>query len=229
LKALGFYRKIEFCVSDEKEKGYVQINFPRNEIIWVGPNLPNIQTSEVHLEKILGFLRMITVELINPIKNHLIVVKALKHLSLDIQWDTYGPTKDAAYWEACQSEINHSGMRAVVNYCGVLNADCVNETVSKYHVMVQPSESENFGLSLIQGLYQLRHVITIHYSLRNGLEQATAGFNVKIDKAEIANAIEQMVWMDQLTFNSWSNGAFNYASKAVRADEIVKQYQQMFN
>lgn len=229
LKAFGFFRDLEFCVSDEKEKGYVQTYFSKVKAIWVVPNFSNIQTRQESILKAPGTLRMITVALISPMKNHLKVIQALKQVDLDIRWDIYGPVKDSAYWETCMSEFNQSGLRGVINYCGILEPDLVNETISKYHVMVQPSESENYGHSLIQALCQGRPLITSKNTPWNGLEIAKAGINVEINPVSIATAIEYFARSDQDQFDLWVKGASAYAANALSMQTIIDKYKNMFN
>lgn len=162
-------------------------------------------------------------------KNHLKVIKALVNFSGKIKWDIYGPVKDLAYWELCKKEIKGNNLQSTITYCGELKPELVSETIQKYHLIIQPSESENFGHSLLESLFQGRPIITSLNTPWNNLEGHNSGFNVVVESNQIAEAINKILSKGQNEFDSMAHTSFEYAKKAVSIEQMLIEYQKMFD
>ncbi len=228
LNQLEFFKKIEFCVSDEKEFSNLMQWYPKARKAWIVSNFPKINAEVKPIEKKVGELKMATIALISPMKNHLKVIKALVNFSGKINWDIYGPVKDFAYWELCKREIKENNLESKITYYGELKPELVSETIQKYHLIVQPSESENFGHSLMESLFQGRPIITSHNTPWDFLLENSAGFNTELNVDSLTNSIKIFANMEQGKYNSFSNGAKLYAEKAIDLDEIKQQYLDVF-
>ena len=229
LNQLGFLKKLEFCVSDEKEFSHLMHWYPKAKKAWIVSNFPKLNSEVKPIEKKVGELKMATIALISPMKNHLKVIKALVNFSEKINWDIYGPVKDLAYWELCQKEISKNNLGSIINYCGELNPELVGESIQKYHLIIQPSESENFGHSLLESLFQGRPIITSLKTPWNKLEESNAGFNVVVESNQIELAINKMLDIGQGDFDLMAQASFEYAKSAVSIEQIAIDYQKMFN
>jgi glycosyltransferase involved in cell wall biosynthesis len=229
LKKIGFFREIEFCVSDKTEFSHLRLWYPKARKAWIVSNFPKLNAEVKPIEKKVGELRMATIALISPMKNHLMVVKALNKYSGKVNWDIYGPIKDLAYWELCKKEISENNLGSKITYFGELKPELVSETIQKYHLIIQPSESENFGHSLLESLFQGRPIITSLNTPWNNLEVHNSGFNVVVEANQIAEAINKMLNTGQNEFDSMANASFEYAKKAVSIDQMLIEYQKMFD
>jgi glycosyltransferase involved in cell wall biosynthesis len=229
LNQLGFLKKIEFCVSDEKEFSHLMQWYPKARKAWIVSNFPKLNSEVKPIEKKVGELKMATIALISPMKNHLKVIKALVNFSGKINWDIYGPVKDLAYWELCKKEISENNLGSKITYFGELKPELVSETIQKYHLIIQPSESENFGHSLLESLFQGRPIITSLNTPWNNLEESNAGFNVVVQSNQIKLAIDKMLDMGQGEFDFMAQASFEYAKAAVSIEQIAIEYQKMFN
>jgi glycosyltransferase involved in cell wall biosynthesis len=202
--------------------------YPKARKAWIVSNFPKINAEVKPIEKKVGELKMATIALISPMKNHLKVIKALVNFSGKINWDIYGPVKDFAYWELCKREIKENNLESKITYYGELKPELVSETIQKYHLIVQPSESENFGHSLMESLFQGRPIITSHNTPWDFLLENSAGFNTELNVDSLTNSIKIFANMEQGKYNSFSNGAKLYAEKAIDLDEIKQQYLDVF-
>ena len=77
-KLLGWHRKYIFHVTDNKEQEFVVRTFGNATTVAIAGNFPLMRSRlQVH-QKEQGVLKMITVALISPMKNYLMVLEALE-------------------------------------------------------------------------------------------------------------------------------------------------------
>jgi glycosyltransferase involved in cell wall biosynthesis len=234
-KLLGWNKKYLFHVTDDKEKNYVSDVMGKSTRVAVAGNFPILfNKSEMPLKEP-GILQLVSVALISPMKNHLLVLQALRMVSSGqlavsrIEYNIYGPVKDEAYWEKCLQLIRQMPENVVVNYHGAVLPAEIAHAISKNHVFILPSKSENYGHSIIEALSVGRPVITSNATPWNNLQDTKAGINADVKNInELAGAIDHFVKMNQGEINEWGDGANVYAGKATDIEKIKEQYRQMF-
>ena len=105
----------------------------------------------------------------------------------------------------------------------------MKEVLMDAHVFILPSKSENFGHAIYEALSAGRPVITSNNTPWNNLRESLAGINVPLDDGmELLSAINFFCKMDKDELIRWSDGAHEYAEKAIDVDEIRRQYKRMF-
>ena len=97
LKILGVASKNIFHATDEIEAQFIRNEFGVNTTTVVAGNFAKNIAAHLPLEKTAGDLIMVTIALISPMKNHLMVLEALKECSANIKYNIYGPVKDETY------------------------------------------------------------------------------------------------------------------------------------
>lgn len=231
LRLLRVHRNCEFHATSQEEKDFVLNIFGKKSKVWVASNFPHLITYKDPPLKIQGSLKLVSVALISKMKNHLLVLKALMNCRYDVQYNIYGPVKDEEYWSKCQEQINDLPKNITVNYHGSISPMEVEKALAQHHVMIQPSESENFGHSIFEALSSGRPVITSTTTPWNNLESAKAGMNVNTneDYKGLAKAIDFFCEMDNAQLKLWSENASSYARQAVNIEAIKHQYKNMFN
>lgn len=229
-KVFALDKKCDFHASSEQEKKYIQDIFGDSARIFVAQNFPRIVNFLNVPDKQKGYLQLISIALISPMKNHLLVLKALASCSNDyIHYNIYGPIKDRSYWNICLEQIEKLPNNIVVKYHGDIPPDEVEIALSKNHIFILPSKSENFGHALYEALTAGKPVITSNNTPWNNLKSASAGINVSINSInEIADAIKFFAAMDHTEFIKWSTSATKYASNSINLDDIKNQYHKMF-
>jgi glycosyltransferase involved in cell wall biosynthesis len=229
-RILGLHTRCEFHATSEQEKEYIHAAFGKHSAVWVIQNLPNILKQQPLPPKTAGALRMATIALISPMKNHLKVIKALAKCDGEVTYDIYGPVKDAAYWKQCQAAMQKLPSNIQVVYHGELQPCRIPQVLEGVHVYIQPSKSENFGHSLYEALVAGRPVISSHNIPWTGLEPANAGLNVDPnDPNLLAAAMSRFVEMDSKSLGEWGNNARAYALAAIDVRKIKQQYLEMFS
>ncbi len=251
-KLLGLHKKNIFHATDEKERDYIQSSFAKASAdkakvkVMVAANFPRVLSQQPVAEKKEGSLKLVSIALISPMKNILLVLEALrsgewglasgkwgvgtgKEEENSIEYNIYGPVKDKSYWEQCEAMIKKLPANITANYHGDIPPDKIEGALALNHVFILPSKSENFGHAIYESLTAGRPVITSNNTPWNNLEKCNAGINVSTDDLnELQKAIEHFAAMKQEQLIEWSNGARKHALQAVDLEETRKQYEEMF-
>ena len=233
-KVLGLHKKISFHATTLQEGVYIKKNFGNNTNVHVAGNFPGVISMQRHPSKQSGQLRMISLALISPMKNHLMVLQALNELGrrnekISVVYNICGPVKDHSYWESCKEEIKQLPTGVQVNYLGEIPHSLVPEKLADNHIFITPSKGENFGHSLYEALLAGRPIITSNNTPWNKLKENKAGINVSLTNTdELVNALEFFVSMGEKELLEWSSLARTYALHGVDFESIRKEYKEMF-
>lgn len=228
LKPLVKFRKVVFHATDESEKEHIRSAIGANAIVEVASNFPSFYEPSLLL-KDKGKLHLITIALISPMKNHLMVLEALRKVRGEVHYHICGPAFDARYWESCLSFINDLPSNIYVHYHGPINPVEVRKYLSMSHVFICPSESENFGHALFEGMTAGKPLITSLNTPWNKLEDNKAGLNIDPSPGRLAEGIQFFIDMDQEKYAAWSKSAADYARKSIDLDAVKNQYIKLFS
>ncbi len=227
-KIRGLDKRVEWHATTELEKENIQRVFGRRAKVWVVPNLPKTlpflpKTKET------GRLKMASIAVISPMKNHKLVLEALSKSKEWVEWDIYGPVKDGEYWTQCLEMIHKLPPSITVNYHGDIPPAAVTDALEKVHIAMLPSKSENFGHSIYEALTAGKPVVTSHNTPWNGMEAASAGINVGVDSTnDLQKAISFFSGMGPEVYERWSKAARNFALEATDLPAIKAGYEEMF-
>ncbi|HMJ47615.1 MAG TPA: glycosyltransferase [Ferruginibacter sp.] len=228
LKLSGMANKIVFHATDEIEKKYIQDTFG-NPRIYVASNFPRKFLWDKPLYKEAGTLRLISIALISPMKNHLLVLESLQQCKGRVVYTICGSVKDSQYWENCNTLINQLPGNIEVNYFDNIEPGQVETMLKENHVFILPSKSENFAHAIFEALSAGKPVITSKFTPWQGLRDKGAGKNVDLDVSAISDAIDFFVGMDYEEYSRWSQHSKEYSEAALDFDKIREQYRVMFD
>ena len=228
-KLLEYHHKVSFHATDEEEMKYIHNYFEKVPKVHVAGNFPKKIGLLPTLQKEPGKLKLLSIGLISPMKNILLVLEALEKANGNIEYDIYGPIKDEEYWDTCKEKIKTLPANILVIYHKEIKPERVNEALLDSHVFILPSKSENFGHAIYEALSSGRPVITSRATPWNLLEESCAGINVSTyDSEELIKAIDFFASIDMIEMEKWNRGAFDYAEKAVDVEKIRGEYRGMF-
>jgi len=176
-------------------------------------------------------VKLMTVALVSPMKNHLKVLEALRQVTnLEVQYDIYGPVIDKAYWQKCEQVIETLPDNIKVNLKGEVNPNNLHQIYADYHFYIQPSQSENFGHSLFEALACGLPVITSDQTPWRKLEQKQAGWDVDLTQnGGLEAALHKAVMMDDPTYQEWRKGARKVAQEYVNGADFKRKYLEMYD
>lgn len=227
-KWMGLHRKCVFHATDEQEARFIKDAMGPQAKVLVAGNYPRVFVPVSSAVKKAGELSMTSLALISPMKNHALVLNALKKVTENVTYHIYGPVKDQAYWTDCLSIIAQLPGNIKVHIGGELPPDRVNQAWMEADVMIMPSKSENYGHSIIEALSAGLPVITSRHTPWNGLEIANAGINVDQTEDAIASAIRFFAQMDDHDMQVWRRGAAAFAASAIDLPSLHEQYAKLF-
>lgn len=228
LNCLNIQNKVWFHATDEMEEQYIKYQFGIRARIAVAGNYPAQLPQAPVLTKTVGALSMVSIALISPMKNHLMVLKALQHCKAIITYHICGAIKDKAYWDLCQQEIQRLPSNITVHFHGEVLPVQTIDYLQQAHLAILPSKSENFGHAIYEALSVGKPVITSFGTPWLNLEQSRAGLNVDPECNELQKAISLFADMDNEAYSKWCAGAAEYAAKAIDVGALRIQYEEMF-
>jgi glycosyltransferase involved in cell wall biosynthesis len=229
-KLLEYHHKIVFHATDDEEHGFIAKRFGAPAVIFTAGNFPNKIAPLPVPAKQPGYLRLVSVALISPMKNILFILTVLAKCTNKIEYNIYGAVKDHDYWGQCKEQVKKLPANITVTWNGEIAPSNVAGALGKSQVFILPSKSENFGHALYEALSAGRPVITSHKTPWNDLRENNAGINVSLDnEAELLDAINFFAAMSNDEMQVWSNAAHEYAERAVDVDKVRKQYGEMFS
>ena len=228
LKFFGIVRKAVFHATDFVEEQFIKNKFGVDTKVVVAGNFSKKMHEQIPVEKVPNFLTIITVALISPMKNHLVVLQALKNCKAFINYNIYGQIKDEAYWENCLAAIMLLPANIKVQYHGEIEPNLIESVLWQQHIFIMPSKSENFGHAIVEALSACKPVITSNNTPWNNLEINNAGINVDNNVEEITKAISFFAAQDQTSYNQSAKAAGLYASHHVNIAENIKRYKRLF-
>jgi glycosyltransferase involved in cell wall biosynthesis len=228
MKGLQLQKRTGFHATDATESGYIKNHFGEDSLVFEAGNFARRITPSPDPVKIKGQLLLISIGIVSPMKNTLLVLEALQHCREKIQYDIYGPVKDKIYWEKCLQQIKLLPANVSVQYHKEISPAEVPGKLNAAEVFIMPSKSENFGHAIVEALHAGLPVITSNFTPWHQLELQQAGFNLPADANEIGKAISYFAEMSDEDFRHWREGAKKYAEEAVDEERLKKEYAVMF-
>jgi len=221
-------RNVEFHATDADEQYYIRKKMGDSFKVHIAPNFPRIFSFKFH-NKQSDHLKLVTVALVSPMKNHLLVLQALSAVDCKVQYDIIGPIKDADYWRLCEAAIAHLPAHIQVNYKGALPPDQIEQVLHQADVFICPSRSENFGHGFLEAFTAGLPVITSEHTPWKQLQIQKAGLNLKDTVEALTDGIRFFAKMNQETYQIWSASANQYGIAAIDKDRIMRAYHSLFN
>ena len=228
LSFCSFIKKITFHATDETEQGYVEKIFGSGVQVRKALNFPFVYKCADPVPKKSGTIHLLTVALISPMKNHLLILHSLMQCKGDVVYDIVGAVKDVAYWNDCKELIEKMPSNIKVKYHGEKHPQDLESFYTNTHLLVLPSKSENFAHAIAEALSVGRPVITSFNTPWNHLQENKAGINVAADTFELLMAIEFFISMTQQEYNDYCYGARSYFDKHIDLKKIRNQYDNLF-
>jgi glycosyltransferase involved in cell wall biosynthesis len=230
-KTLGWYKNILFHATNEQEKADIQKQFPQAKISVV----PNVSAGKIisnPRSKEPGHLKLFYLSRIARVKNLHFALEILSqiHPDIKVEYDIYGNLEDKEYWKECELLMAKLPSNIKVKYCGELQFNEVQQSISKYHALFLPTLNENFGHSIVESLLCGCPVIISDQTPWKDLEQYNAGFTIALNnKKAFAEAIVALAKLKEEELNEKSKAAINYISNKLDPEKITRQYISLFN
>lgn len=128
-----------------------------------------------------------------PIKNFMLIVRAVQKLAFPIRVIVAGAIEDSSYWNDCLVEMRRMRTTATFDIRGHVSDESLVEILSLAHALVLPTRGENFGRAIAEALSVGCPVIIPRTTLWTPLVEAGAGWLISTDEPDsLAMAMGQM-------------------------------------
>jgi glycosyltransferase involved in cell wall biosynthesis len=233
LELFGFYKKnINFHSTDDTETIDIKKLFPNYTYC-----IPNLTTSLYNkfpqAKKVKNKLKIIFLSRISRKKNLLFALNILREYRCShkehIIFDIYGPIEDSIYWSECQKLILlvHEGIE--ISYKGALKPESISRVLSRYHLFLLPTKSENFGHAIVEAMQCGVIPLISDQTPWNDLNKHSSGWALSLNnKVGYLAAIECTLAFSQKDVLICSNNIKSYISRKLNNTKFVQSYIDMF-
>lgn len=228
LKLLRLDRNIEIHATSNDECNEVKKFFPHAKIF----NVQNIPATSdpvsEHIEKTEGQLEIAFVGRIHPIKNLDIALRVLQGVHGNATFHIYGSCEVPEYYEQCRRLADSLPEHIQVRFEGNIPHDRIPQAISRCHILLLPTQSENFGQAIVEMFMQHRPVVISTNTPWRELEQNRAGYDIALDQPETyTEAINGFMDMNNGEFSQWCDGAGAYIQERMNLAELAAEYRKM--
>lgn len=228
----GFYKNVVFHAANAAEAEDVRLSIGSKAEIMIAEELPmKIELAPWKSRiKQKGVLNLCSVARISPEKNTLYAIEVLKKCTNGlIVFDIYGPVYNEEYWNQCKNVIAELPDNVKVNYKGSIPGDQVLSMLSTYHAMFMPTNGENFGHTILESFMASTPVIISRNTPWRNLETSKSGWDLPLeDDSTFIAAINQLIEMDQSTYEMFSKASLQYAHEFMQNNSILEQNIKLF-
>jgi len=234
----GLYRNLLWQASSNFEAQEIrdltaQFRLDSEPAIIIAPNPPPKLLGNAHnpalRNKKSGIAQFVFLSRIARKKNLHYALNLLCKVPWQVRFDIYGPIEDTGYWQECEQIIGTLPASVQVSYHGPVPADQVPATFASYHAFLFPTHGENFGHVILEALSAGCPVITSDQTPWRDLAARQAGWDLPLEQPDaFLQVIQQVIDMDQPTWETWSLGARGVADAFIHDPSIVEANRQLF-
>ena len=228
MKWMKLDKKCRFHATDEAEAEYIRYIFGNEARVSIATNFPRLLPVQPVPVKDPGILELVSIGIVSPMKNYLLVLKSLQQVKAKLHYEIYGPVKEPIYWEECLQAIKALPSNITVAYYPELPPHKIVSRLEGKHLFILPSLSENYGHAIVEALSSGLPVITSNNVPWQQLEEASAGMNIAAEENELSEAVEKFAAMGSEEYSKYRAGAVQYINEKIAVDELKSVYREMF-
>jgi glycosyltransferase involved in cell wall biosynthesis len=227
---LSVHRHISFQATDDIEFNDVKKNFGESARVLQIPNFPAyVQGYPGSLSKGPGELSIIFVGRLHPIKNLHFLLERLKVLKGKVLLTVIGSEEDKAYVDQCRSLSVSLSDNITVKFEGEKPNHELPAIIAQHHVFGLPTQGENFGHAIFEGLSAGKPVLISDQTPWRGLVSVKAGWDISLaDNTGFEKALQEALDMEQDQYDEWSMGAWQYAHQFSAGTDALSKYTTLF-
>ncbi len=221
----GFHRIFPTAIhyTSEAERDAAEERFPRctGRVI---QNLPSaIQTIHPKIKEpgrlVLCFLGRVV-----PIKNLEWLLSAASHED-GVELLVYGILEDVQYWQQLQRDF--AAKKIPLHYHSAYHVGDLPSILSTVDMVYCPSQSENYGHAIVQGLCHGVPVVATQNAPWGKLEEYQAGVLVDPERGDAAR-LQPWIQASEADFIPWRQGAHTFAQEIIHNTHTKPDYLDFF-
>jgi glycosyltransferase involved in cell wall biosynthesis len=230
-RLLGLYTGVEFQATSAEEVVCIRERIGGEVPIHEVTNLPRKIASAQRPFRVKrpGEARLVNVVRIATEKNIHLIIESLRSVTGEVVFNLYGPVYHEAYWEQCKAAIStlpanvrfiHHGPVASEEVPAVLAGD--------HHALFMPNQGDNFGHTMVEAMCAGLPLLISDQSPWRDLQARHAGWDIPLGSTTpFTKAVQELVNMDQSTFDRLSAGAYAIGMAQVNDPATVQRTLNM--
>jgi len=217
-----------FIVSDTLEATEVMLMFPSAKTHIAANFSENLQKPFVRAKKAQGFLKIIFIGRIHPIKNLKYLLSLLVKTHIVGSLKIIGVKEDVRYWLECEKVIEK--IRNVkVEYLGELPHEELYDHIIDSQLLVLPTLGENFGHAIAESIAAGRPVLISDRTPWKNLSQKGLGWEHSLDASEsFIQSLETAFHWSQEEFDFFCSRCYDWCRKENTTSKLIKEYKKIF-
>jgi glycosyltransferase involved in cell wall biosynthesis len=229
-KALGWYRKVIFHATNQKEKNDIQRVFGKSSSVKIANNITRrIAPLGKRVVKERDELSLISVARISPEKNLLFLLEVLNKVNSKVHVGIYGQVYDENYWNLCESVIQQLPTNISVRYYGMVEPNAVSDKIQEYHFLVLPSLGENFGHVVAESFIAGRPVLISDQTPWRNLRDDLSGCDLSLaNQDDWVNCLHELSALNQEEYDGWLKGAAAKGKKILSDIAPIEDHIKLF-
>ncbi|WP_417860056.1 glycosyltransferase family 4 protein [Winogradskyella sediminis] len=231
-RMLKLHKKIVWHVTAESEATEVKSHFGEDCKVQLAPNLSARTKGElIEKQKQPNVINLFFLSRIAVKKNLLQALQYLEKIDQQYQvnFTIIGPVDEAQYWKSCQSKIEQLPRHIKITYLGAIPNHELNEVLREQHVLLLPTQHENFGHVIMEAWQNACPVIISKQTPWQNLSTQCLGYDLPLAQPDkFINTIESFSAMSQSEFKAWSEASIQFAKKFTENPELIEQNKALF-
>ena len=222
---------VTFHATDDRERTDIERQFGKNGNVKTVANFPGSQDQLVFpISKEPGFLDIVFIGRIHPIKGLDILLSCLKTVKQHVNLSIVGSTEDPGYRIFCTNLIKDLPTHVTVKFLEDVPHHRINQIIRYHHLFCLPTKGENFGHAIFESLAVGRPVLISDQTPWRQLQYHKAGWDLPLNNpAEFSAIIERFALMDAKELNKWCSGAWQFCNEYLQRTNIKQQYFKLFS
>lgn len=200
--------------------------------VGVRDNDSPISATDCEYRKQSGYLRIVFLSRVSPMKNLDYSLRLLANANGNITFDIYGPidqARDGEYWLDCQTIIDSLPGNVKVTYKGAVMPDQVGAIFADYELFLFPTRGENFGHVVLEAFVNGCPVLLSDRTPWRNLKERGVGWDLPLeDPSAFETVLNDMVNMDFAEHSKLRENARRYGDSVVNDPKILQQNRELF-
>jgi len=229
-KIFGLYSRVKFHATSEQEVNDIRRVMGNAVQIELASNIATAAIDKIiEVKKENDSLKVVYLSRITPKKNLLFALQVLAKITTGhIQFDIYGPTENAEYWQTCQELIKALPKNIQANYKGTVLPEKVTTVFSQYHLFFFPTRGENFGHVILESLSAGCPVLTSD-QIPWALEKAKCGWTIPLqDETTFLAVLKKLMQDEQAEMVKLKENARQFVTAIEKQVALKQSYQRLF-
>ena len=222
---------VTFHATDDGERADVIDQFGKETTVQTISNFPASQDPlSLPSVKKVGFLDILFLGRVHPIKGLDILLKALKGSRNTIRLTIVGNPEDISYRQLCRTMISELPLNIQANFSNEVPHHMISQLIRDHHILCLPTKGENFGHAIFESLAVGRPVLISDQTPWRNLAKEKAGWDVPLNgPSRFTEIIDGCAAMNATEFNEWCRGAWQFCHNYLESSDIKQKYLKLFN